>query len=140
MPPSAPTTRPSADPAYQRHLERVQRALNVAGYAILLAGTLSAAWVYTTAKEDKASEAIMAAEQNTKQYEYQMEVLGGKTNLLGNDMRQWFLAQWHGRHLADTLAVLTFVLALGCFFVAHFVPDFPPPHDPGSDAAAPRRP
>ena len=109
----------------ERRLLRAQRNLYSLGYAILGAGTVASGWVYRVATDDKASAALRAREQNTKQYEYQMEVYGGKSNLLAVEVQQWFMSLWHGTRLADTLAVLTFVLALGCFFVAHFLPEFP---------------
>jgi hypothetical protein len=49
--------------------------------------------------------------------------------VLGNDIQQWFAGLWHGRHLAYTLAVLSFVVALALFFIAYFLPDFPPLED-----------
>jgi hypothetical protein len=55
-----------------------------------------------------------------------MEYLGGKANVMANDIDTWFVGLWHGRNLAYTLAVLTVVIALICFYIAFALPDLPP--------------
>lgn len=84
------------------------------GLCILAAGLLAAAFVAgMTASGDAVSS------PDTKRYEYQMEVLGGKANLLATEIREWWGSLWHGRRLAYTLAGVSVVSSLGCFFVAH---------------------
>jgi hypothetical protein len=92
----------------------LQARLRVIGLCILAAGLLAATFVAgMTASGDDVSGA------DTKRYEYQMEVLGGKANLLATEIREWLGSLWHGRRLAYTIACLSVGSSLGCFFVAH---------------------
>jgi hypothetical protein len=60
--------------------------------------------------------------------------------VLGNDIQGWFLGLWHGRNLAYTLAVITIVLALACFYVAFALPDLPAFGEEGNNKPdAPRK-
>jgi hypothetical protein len=121
-------------------LTRAQVRLYVAGYAVLIAGTLGSAWAYHAAVEDEMSDALMAQARNTKDYQGQMEYLGGKANVLGSEITGWFTGLWHGRNLAYTLAVLTLVAASLCFYVAFALPDLPPFGDEApKDPAAPKK-
>jgi hypothetical protein len=115
-------------PQAQAHLERLERTqtrLYALGYFILVGGSLLAAWFYRTAVTDERSAALIPAAKNTKTYEYQMEVYGGRSNLLATEVRDWFTGLWQGRHRADTVAVLTFVAALLVFAAAYFLPHLP---------------
>jgi len=96
----------------------LRRRLRLAGAAILLAGLLAALLVNRTAAPDD-ERALEARLNYTKRYEYQMELMGGKANILATDLRDWFLGLWHGKRLARTLAVLSIGGGLACFFVAH---------------------
>ena len=92
--------------------------LRLYGAVILVTGLLSAAFVYRTAKPDD-EHALEAQLNNTKRYEYQMEVMGGKANILVAEIKEWFGGLWRGRGLARTLAFLSVGGSLACFFVAH---------------------
>jgi hypothetical protein len=115
-----------SDEKYKQGLTRVQVWLYCAGYLVLFSGSAGSAWVYRVATDDAASQAIIARAQDTKKNQYQLEVIGGKANVVATEIQQWFSSLWHGRQLADTLAVLTFAAALACFFIAYFLPDLPP--------------
>ena len=96
----------------------LRRRLRVYGAAILGAGLISAAIAYRLAKPD--DERLLEAQlNNTKRYEYQMEVMGGKANILAAEMKDWFGGLWRGRGLARTLAFLSVGGSLACFYVAH---------------------
>lgn len=107
-------------------LTRGQVRLYVAGYAVLVAGTLGSAWAYRVASRDEMADALTAQARDTRDYKGQMENIGGKANVLGAEMQDWFAGLWHGRNLAYTLAVLTIAAALLCFYVAFALPDLPP--------------
>lgn len=116
-------------------LKPAQVRLYVAGYAVLIAGTVASAWAYRVAVVDEMSDALMAQARNTRDYQGQMELIGGKANVLGSEITGWFVGLWHGRNLAYTLAVLTIIAALMCFYIAFALPDLPPfggetPKDP----------
>jgi hypothetical protein len=103
-----------------------QVRLYVAGYAVLIAGTLGSAWAYHAAVVDEMQDALAAQARNTKDYQGQMEYIGGKANVLGSEMTSWVVGLFHGRHLAYTLAVLTLAAASLCFYIAFALPDLPP--------------
>ncbi len=96
----------------------LRRRLRLAGAVILIAGLAASAIAYRTAAPDD-DRLLIARLNNTKRYEYQMEVMGGKANILASEFKDWFLGLWRGRGLSRTLAFLSVGGALGCFFVAH---------------------
>jgi hypothetical protein len=103
----------------------LQRRFRAAGTLILIVGLLAAAVVAWRAVPD-TDQAYVAMLNNTKRYEYQMELMGGKSNILASELSQWFWSLWHGRRLAQTLTVLSVGGSLACFVVAHRL-GFPPP-------------
>lgn len=138
----------SSDPgklpkAQSQRLTRAQVRLYAVGYAILAAGSACSYWAHRVAVSDELGDALMAQARDTKGYQGQMEYLGGKANVLGHDITSWFVGLWHGRNLAYTLAVLTLLAALICFYVAFALPDLPPfanresPEAAGSKAEVP---
>ncbi|HVO49446.1 MAG TPA: hypothetical protein VMV60_00440 [Thermoanaerobaculia bacterium] len=66
--------------------------------------------------------------ENSKAYLREMEVVGGTANLLASEFRSWFAGLWHGRTLAYTVAVLTFLAA---FVYDFFATPLPPPGESG---------
>jgi hypothetical protein len=100
----------------------LQARLRQIGFVVLVAGLLAAVLVYSmAAPADEASTA------DSKRNEYQMELIGGKSNLLATEIREWFASLWHGRRLAHTLAFLSVGGSLACFFLAHRLNYLPPP-------------
>jgi hypothetical protein len=88
-------------------------------YAILIVGVLSALVIYWNAAPDNPAG---YDPEDSKQYLRQMELYGGKANLLAYDLRQWFIGLWHGRSLAVTVAVIAALLAAGFRLAAIPVP------------------
>jgi hypothetical protein len=122
-------------------LTRAQVRLHIAGYVVLIVGTVASAWAYRVATRDELGEALMAQARNTRDYRGQMENIGGKANVLGADIQEWFGGLWHGRNLAYTLAVLTIAAALLLFYIAFALPDLPPfGEEPPRDAKGTGRP
>jgi hypothetical protein len=117
----------------KQRLTRTQIWLYVMGYVVLAVGSVGSVWVYRRAAQDDASDAIIPGVYDTKKYQDQLERLGGKSNILATEIQEWFVGLWHGRHLAYTLAVLAFLIALMCFYTALFLPDFPPFDDDRAD-------
>jgi hypothetical protein len=124
--PSLSPKAPNPHPNEKEPLTRAQLRFYTAGGVVLVLGLGAAVWAYRVAVVDSASDAIIAAGKNTKQYEYQMETYGGKSNLLATEVTEGFLGLWHGRNLAYTLATLSVVLASLCFFYARYLTDLPP--------------
>ena len=92
----------------------LQARLRLIGVGILVVGLLAA-----TAVDLMARSGAVGPGTDTKNYEYQMEFIGGKSNILATQITDWFSGLWHGRKLAQTLAFISVVGSLACFFVAH---------------------
>jgi hypothetical protein len=97
--------------------------------AILLAGLGSALMIYLTAAPAPANPFGYEPE-DSKRYLREMELYGGKVNVLASEFRQWFDSLWHGQRLAVTVVCLTLVLLL--FFLIASTP-LPPRVDPTSE-------
>ncbi len=92
----------------------LQARLRVVGLCILAAGLLAATFV-----AGLASSGGVVSSPDTKRDVYQMEVLGGKSNILATEIREWVGSLWHGTRLAYTLAFVSVGAALACFLIAH---------------------
>jgi hypothetical protein len=117
------------DPGMVRRLKRI-------GIAILILGLLSAITVFIFASEapDNATAyqiidgvSYPVDVNNTKSYNYNMERIGGKTAVFASDLSDWFSSLWHGKKLSYTLAILSIVSTLLCFWLAYLFSL--PPHD-----------
>ena len=119
-------TAKESDPEVKKGPTRAQVWLYVIGYTVLIAGSLGSAHAYKVGLVYDARYTFVTDPIIAKQNEQRMEEIGGKSNVFAQDTKEWFVGLWHGTRLAYTLAVLTFVVAGLCFFVAYFLPDFPP--------------
>ena len=82
---------------------------------ILLVGLGSAALIYLTA-DNGADSGLVNDFKNSKKYMHDLELYGGKANVLANELTNWFAGLWHGTSLAFTVACITIVIALGFLF------------------------
>ena len=73
---------------------------------LLLVGWVSAGVIYLTV-EDEPENPWVEEIQNSKKYRHEIEVYGGKLNIIGNDLSRWWDRLWHGKALALTIAALT---------------------------------
>jgi hypothetical protein len=88
--------------------------LRLSGAVILAAGLLSSAVVgMTAAPVDEGAAA------DSKRYEYEMEMIGGKSNVFAAEVNGWIAGLWHGRGLAHLLAFVALAGSSVCFFLAH---------------------
>ena len=122
-----------SDRKARQRLTRTQNWLYVLGYVVLAVGSVGSVWVYRRASRDAAGDTIIPGVYDTKKYQDQLERYGGKANILATEIQEWFLGLWHSRHLAYTLAVLAFLTACSCFYIALFLPDLPPFDDDGTE-------
>lgn len=99
-----------------RH-RRLSRHFHLAGSIVLGVGLLSAVLVYWLAPDNSASGGYDP--NDDKVYQFQMERIGGKSVLIAAEINRWLAGLWQGRPLAYTLAVLSVVIALVCFWIAH---------------------
>lgn len=86
------------------------RRLRIVTRAILAVGFAAAIVVYILAgvrPEDPLSDQL-----NSKKYLHDLEMYGGKANVLAAEFREWFAGLWYGKNLAFTIAVLTVLSVL----------------------------
>ncbi len=95
--------------------------LNLIAATILAVGLASSVVIYLTAWEPPENVLIYQTD-DFKKYTHDLELYGGKANVLAVRFREWFDGLWHGTSLAYTVGVITVVVALGFFFVAHHTP------------------
>lgn len=84
----------------------------------MLAGILAVGWaaalgIYATAEPVEENPDIADLEQ-TKGYQRQLEVIGGKAAVVGARLADGWDGLWHGQRLAYTVGVLT-ALAAGAY-------------------------
>jgi hypothetical protein len=94
---------------------------------ILLAGFAAALLIYFTAAPP--SDLLGERLEDSKRYLRQMEIYGGKANVLASEIRERFAGLWHGRALAFTVAGLSVLLAFAVFAA---LSPLPPTVDPGA--------
>jgi hypothetical protein len=96
---------------------------------ILGIGLAAAAVAYVAAVASPANP--LAEQLESKKYLHDLEMYGGKANILAAQFRDWFAGLWSGTNLAWTIAVLTILTVLVYRFFAV------PLEDEEDDAAAP---
>jgi ABC-type Fe3+ transport system permease subunit len=84
---------------------------------ILAAGLGSAALIFLFARS-QTDNALGYDPMDTKRYLRDLELFGGKGNVLATEFSLWWQGLWHGRNLAFTVAFLTVLLALAFWFIA----------------------
>ena len=103
-----------------------ERRLYMLSAAVLACGLLCATLIYLNAPDDADGLAYEAdggvlyrmAPGDSRAYMHDMELYGGKTNVLVYEFRQWFAGLWRGRSLAYTTASIALLVSLGLFAAA----------------------
>ncbi len=105
-----------------------QTCLNLIGAIILLVGLGSAVWVYQRAEnapygalgyEDAGGTLYPIMPEDSKQYLRDLELYGGKANVLADEFRRWFGGLWHGKSLAFILAGTSILISFGFYYAAN---------------------
>ena len=97
-----------------RQVNQISLVLLLAGFGAALALALTA----VPPDEDP----LLGDPRGNKKYVRELQVIGGKANVLAADFREWFAGLWVGPALAKTVAVLTVIATLAFRFGA-----LPPP-------------
>ncbi len=92
--------------------------------AILAIGFAAAVVIYLTA-QPPLENPLGYDPLDTKKYLHDLEVYGGKANVLAAEFREWFDSLWHGERLAFTVAVITVIAAWAFKFFATPLPSDP---------------
>ena len=100
---------------------KLQTRLYLGSAVIMLVGLGAAAVVYLAAGD--VPEGVPDFDiEGSKRSLREMEVYGGKANVLVAEFMAWFGGLWHGRSLAYTIASITVVISCALFYVAHHLP------------------
>jgi hypothetical protein len=112
-------------------IKDLHTCLNLICAFILVVGLSSAIYIYNTAEDD--SYGILGYEiiggsvypilpENSKIYEHNLELYGGKAAVFADDLRLWFVRLWQGKSLAYTTACITMFISLLVFIAAKSLP------------------
>jgi len=97
-----------------------QALLNLLGAAILLLGLGAAAFIDLNAKppsQDDAEDTALSPE-DSRRNSHDMEMMGGKLVMLTDKGSQMWESLKSPEHVALTIAILSILIATGCFVVA----------------------
>ena len=121
-------------------------ALNTASALILVMGLLSAVLIYRAADlesgdaamyEQGADSAYPVSPYDTKKHLRDMELYGGKANVLAGEFRLWLAGLWQGRSLAYTVAFISILVSFGLLFTANRLAHSHPPGSSGDEGQDP---
>jgi hypothetical protein len=92
--------------------------------AILALGFAAAVVIFLTAEPPPANP-LGYDPLDTKKFRHDLELYGGKANVMAAEFRDWFDSLWHGKSLAFTVAALTVMAAFAFKFFATPLPPGP---------------
>jgi hypothetical protein len=121
---------PYRDVVYSMELKiiNLQTRLYLIAVIILIVGLSSAILIYKTAKNNSDNSSGYEIEsgnvypnmpEDSKMYRHDLELYGGRANVIADDFRRWFEGLWHGTSLAFIVGCITFIISFGFFFVAY---------------------
>jgi ABC-type phosphate/phosphonate transport system permease subunit len=100
-------------------------SLNIISAVILVVGLGSAALIYQRAVNESygaVDDVQLMMQTNSKLFRHNLEVFGGKLNVMMYDFRTWFAGLWHGKSLAFIIACSAVIISLGIFYTANYLP------------------
>jgi len=105
----------------------VPTCLNLLSAIILVVGLISAVVIYQRAGnapygalgyENEGGVLYPVMPEDSKQYQREMELYGGKANVLTESFRLWVGALFQGKSLAFLIAGASIIISFGCFYAA----------------------
>lgn len=96
--------------------EARKKRINTAAAIIVAAGLTAALFIYLSAANNDAETPGQFIFDNSKQHMRNLEVLGGKENIMAADFVRWFEGLWRGRQLAFTVAWVS-IFCAGAFLM-----------------------
>ncbi len=108
-----------------------QNFLSLVSVMILLVGLGGSVLIYQTADSDgddvfgyelSDGSVYSIMSDDSRQYRHDLELYGGKANVIADEFRQWFLGCWSGKSLAFTVAAITILMSVGVFYAADCLP------------------
>ena len=105
----------------------LRACLQILGVIVLLVGLGGSLMIYRTAGDDvygvlgyeEGDGTVYAVmPEDSKLYQHNLELYGGKAGMLADVFRRWFVGLWVGKSLAFTVAFLALFLSSGLFYAA----------------------
>jgi len=124
------------------NIAKRQRSLYIISAFILVAGLISAGWIYWSARNDGGDESgyeivggfiYPNSTESSKKYVHDLQLYGGKAAVLADKLMRWWFGLWHGKSLASTIAFLTLVASLAFFLAARRRSSHAPRHAENED-------
>jgi len=112
-------------------IANLHTCLNLISAIILLFGLGSALWIYRTAEnnasgvlgyEEEGGSVYPILPKDSKKYLRDLELYGGKENVLMDELRRGFVGLWHGKLLAFTVGCISIFVSFGVFYAANHLP------------------
>jgi uncharacterized membrane protein len=122
------TPLPPPTPAEIARSARLHARIRLVGLTLLAGGLLASALIYVFAGTEPDAASALA---NARLSEFNTARLGGMTTVYVARFNRWLATLWHGQSLAYTVATLSVVGALLCFWAADWIAD-PLPGEPPS--------
>ena len=97
----------------------IKTRLHILASSTLLFGLGSSLMIYMIELHTQDDEMEYTIDV-TKKSLRDMEVIGGKANVLASELIDWFNGLWHGRTLAYTVAFITIAISVGLLIVAYY--------------------
>jgi ABC-type phosphate/phosphonate transport system permease subunit len=94
-------------------------------YVIFSVGMLMSVVVYITARPPMQNP-LGYDPLDTKRYLRELELYGGKSNIMATEFGEWFVGLWQGKNLSYTIACITLIISIILWFIGsrkHFDPD-----------------
>ena len=114
----------------------LQTCLNLISAIILLVGLGSAMLIYRAAEnnpkgvlryEEEGGSVYPIMPGESKKYLRDMELYGGKANVIADEVRRWVVGLWHGKSLAYTVACIAIITSFVFFYAASRLPSHQDP-------------
>ncbi len=115
----------------KRKVSDLRPFLNLISAMILVGGMGSAILIYWTAGnhssgvlgyEEEGGTVYPILPDDSKKYLRDLELYGGKANVLMDELRRGFTGLWYGKSLAITVACITIFVSFGVFYAANHLP------------------
>jgi hypothetical protein len=91
------------------------KRLRLASWVVLAAGLIAAAAIYIFTPPEIADS--FGDPSLSKRYVHDLEVYGGRANVLQDELLRWFEGLWKGRELAGTILYITGFIFLVLRFI-----------------------
>ncbi len=102
----------------------LHKRVHLAGTVVLIVGILSAIVIYVLAASSSSANNLPDF-SGDRRFNYELERLGGKFAVYSAAFSRWLATLWVGTTLAYTVATLSLVTALLCYWLADFL-SYPP--------------